>query len=907
MSLDRQQWDAIVIGSGIGGLTTAAYLSTNGKRVLVLEAQSVLGGAAQSFRRKRVFEFNTGAHYVGDCSPDAVIPTAVRGIGLEGEVTFNPMDPDEFDRLVAPGFDFRVPRGWDAFEERLVQSFPAEEEGLRKVVRTLRRMGEAMEQIGAPPRPSLRDLVRNARMLPALRDGAISVQRLFDRHGLSDEARAAVGYISNFVLLPREELAAAVYAYGLHHYVKTGGWYINGSVGKLSHTLARVVRCHGGEVRMRTRVEQVLVERRRAYGVRLDSGEEIYAPVVVSNADIKTTYGKLVPAEHLSKRRVRRFANAGLSGCGFSVYLGVDIDLREHLPAQNIFDIGGLDYQQMLDTMFASSREEFDPDKALLWITSGTLKDEPHPGSEGYASLELTTLTPQNYAFWGLEGGMLDGVDYHRNPAYLEQKRRIEKALVRRTLELLPFLEGHIVWQESSTMLSHEDWTLSRFGAWAGLDFSLKNMLLRPGPRTEIEGLFLTGASSNCGGAILGTLRGGVETAGAVLGRDLWDEVRAGAVFGHGLTDKGFSTPPDESERSRERPLRVGRLERHTADSVIIELDVPPELRDTFAFEPGQYVTICGESGGEQVRRSYSICEPAGTGRLRIGVKHVPGGVFSTHALEQLREGDVLQVAPPRGSFGPVLDPGRGRALAAIAAGSGITPMVSIIETVLAAEPDSTFTLIYGNRSAETTMFRDELAGLCERHGGRLRVEHHLSREAPPDLPGFHRGRVDAAALRAHFADGLKPTAIDEWFLCGPVELVEDAIAVLTEHGVDSSQIKAELFETGIGIPRLRREIAPDAVSTVRLTSGGQANEFTMKSANETVLDAAMRERDDLPYSCRSGTCGECRAKVCDGDIEMVDEPHMALDDTEIARGFVLTCLSHPVSEHVVIDFDATP
>lgn len=904
MHVDATSWDAIVIGSGVGGLTTASYLATNGQRVLVLEAQSVLGGAAQSFRRRRVFEFNTGAHYVGDCSPGAVIPTAIRGIGLEGEVTFNPMDEREFDRIVAPGFDFRVPRGWDAFEQRLVDSFPAEEVELRKITRKLRRMGEAMEQIGAPPRPTMSVLMRNARVLPALSQGAMSIQRLFDRHRLSPGARAALGYISNFVLLPRENLAAAIYAYGLHHYVKTGGWYINGSVGKLSHTLARLVRCHGGEIRMKTRAERVLVEDGRAYGVRLTTGEEIHAPVVVSNADIKTTYGELVPAEHLSSRRVRRFADAGLSGCGFSVYLGVDLDLRDHLPAQNIFDIGGLDYQQMLDTMFSSSREEFDPDKAMLWITSGTLKEDPAPGSEGYSSLELTTLTPQNYSFWGLEGGALDGVDYHRDPAYLEQKQRIEEALVRRTLELLPFLEGHIVWQESSTMLSHEDWTLSRYGAWAGLDFSLKNMALRPGPRTEVSGLYLTGASSNCGGAILGTLRGGVETAGAILGRNLWSEVQGGAVFGHGLTDRSFATPAGPPA-GQDHELRVSAVDRHTDDSVVVEFDVPEALGSTFQFTPGQYLTIRGEAAGEDVRRSYSICEPPGSGRLRIGVKLVPDGVFSTYALERLGVGDRLRVTPPAGSFG-LPTPSGPRSVVAIAGGSGITPMISIVSHLLETEPDSTCTLIYGNQRVESTMFRKELEALASNHHPRLRVQHHLSRQSPPPGPGFKPGRIDPAALKDHFEGSLDPLAVDHWLLCGPVGLVEAAIATLEQYGVDPARIHSEIFDAAVGMLTAPSSIPLDAVAQISLTANAETASFDVKAAAESILDAAIRERDDLPYSCLSGTCGSCLAKVVEGEVEMVEVPHMALEVEARADDFVLTCMTYAASSHVAIDFDAT-
>lgn len=912
-----QDWDAIVVGSGLGGLTTAAYLATNGKRVLVLEARAVIGGAAQTFRRNRVFEFECGTHYVGDCEPDGVIPTVLRGIGLDGEITFNNMDHDEFDHLIAPGFDLRVPRGWDRFEQRLTEAYPKDAKGIRGVLRTLHAFAEVLEVLGAPPTPKPRDLfrlevvrallraartlvvnprelVRRPRALAALPGAGLRLQKLFDLHGLSEAARAAIGYICAFVLLPPAKVATPIYAYALNHYIKSGGWYVHGGAGKVPHTLARVVRSHGGEVRLRTRVEKILVADGRVRGVRVESGETISAPIVVSNADIRTLYGALVDPEHLDPGEVERVQRAGLTPPLFSVYLGVDIDLRQHLRAKHFFLLDNLDIQAGIDS-FAGDGENFVPDKASVWFTSSTVKDEVRPGTEGYSSIELTTATPQSYTFWGLDGGVLDGIDYHRHPAYLARKREIEDALVRKALEAFPFLEGHIVWQESSTMLSHEDYTLTRLGAWAGLDFTLKNMMFRPGPRTEVGGLFITGAGSNCGGAMIGTLRGGVETASAILGRNLWKQVRGGAVFGNGLCDKGFATNP--ATRPGFHALRVSEVERHTADSVVIEFDVPTDLRDTFAFRPGQHLTIRGESEGEVARRSYSICEPTTTARLRVAVKHLPGGLFSTHALEQLRVGDLLEVAPPRGTFTTNL--AEPRSLAAIAAGSGITPIMSIFATALEANENSTATLLYGNRTRASIMFRAELDALRARFPDRFRVEYYLSRET---ADGFHSGRIDAAALDHHLGNGLSPTGVDEWFLCGPTELIDTATAALSTHDVDESRIRSEVFDTESAGARI--VVATDRSSSIELTANGTVARYTM-SQGEPILDAAMQARDDLPFSCLSGSCGSCRAKVLGGEVEVDDSSHIALLDDEIRDGYILTCVSYPRSDIVVVDFDA--
>ncbi|MEA2424844.1 MAG: all-trans-retinol 13,14-reductase, partial [Thermoleophilaceae bacterium] len=209
----RTDWDVVVVGAGVGGLSTAAYLATNGKRVLVLEASKVVGGASQSFRRNRVFDFDCGAHYVGDCEPGGVIPTVLRGVGLEDEVHFTSLDPDRFDRLIGPdGFEFEVPRGWDEFESRLIARFPAETDAVGHVLSTLRGIAEATRTLGGPPAPRPMDVLKHPRATIKLAEGIDSLEHLFDRHDLSDGARTAIGYLCMFLMQPRSEIAAAVYA-----------------------------------------------------------------------------------------------------------------------------------------------------------------------------------------------------------------------------------------------------------------------------------------------------------------------------------------------------------------------------------------------------------------------------------------------------------------------------------------------------------------------------------------------------------------------------------------------------------------------------------------------------------------------------------------------------------------------
>ncbi|HLU44472.1 MAG TPA: 1,2-phenylacetyl-CoA epoxidase subunit PaaE [Natronosporangium sp.] len=368
----------------------------------------------------------------------------------------------------------------------------------------------------------------------------------------------------------------------------------------------------------------------------------------------------------------------------------------------------------------------------------------------------------------------------------------------------------------------------------------------------------------------------------------------------------------------RRRPtfhaLPVSAVDQLTDDALAITFQVPEPLRDTFRFRAGQHLTVrrIDPDTGEDVRRSYSICstpaELGETGRLRIGVKVLPSGAFSQYAANKLAVGDEVEVMPPLGHFTTDFDPARTRRYGGIVAGSGITPVLSLIATGLAIEPHSTFTLFYGNRSTRSVMFVEELADLKDRWPDRLQVVHVLSRE--PGEAELLSGRIDAQRL-PRLLDTFAPHPVDEWFLCGPYGMVLDAREVLIERGVPEEAVRTELFhvpsaepEPGAGSSLSAAAPRADATAgevevTIRLD--GRESTFTM-GRQERVLDAALRVRGELPYSCRGGVCSTCRARVVEGKVQMAT--NWALEPDEVAAGYVLTCQSSPVTDRLVVDYD---
>jgi len=357
-------------------------------------------------------------------------------------------------------------------------------------------------------------------------------------------------------------------------------------------------------------------------------------------------------------------------------------------------------------------------------------------------------------------------------------------------------------------------------------------------------------------------------------------------------------------------PLRVRAIEPDTAEAVIVSFDVPPELRDTFGFTQGQYLTLRKTIDGQDLRRSYSICAGVDDGELRVGVRKVKGGVFSNWINAQLQPGDTLSVMAPQGRFFVPLDPSARRHHVGIAGGSGITPILSIMKTVLAREPGSSFTLVYGNRSLQSTMFKEELEDLKNKYLSRL-VLHHVFSDEPTDSP-LNMGLMNRDKLGEFLRSVVPAATIAHAYICGPFQMNDEAEAALLAAGVPEDRVHIERFgvapqagaAAGAGVGAVVHEAAPGDAEQARVViiRDGLRREIEFRKQQPSILDAAAAAGLEVPFSCTSGVCGTCRAKVVEGEVRM--ERNFALDKAEVAAGFVLCCQAHPLTERVVLSFD---
>ncbi len=351
-------------------------------------------------------------------------------------------------------------------------------------------------------------------------------------------------------------------------------------------------------------------------------------------------------------------------------------------------------------------------------------------------------------------------------------------------------------------------------------------------------------------------------------------------------------------------PLTVKEIIRETPDCVSVSFHVPENLQETFSYTQGQNLTLRKMIGGAEQRRSYSICSSVADKDLKVAIKKVENGVFSTFANEVLKPGDVLDVMPPTGKFNTALDSVNKKQYVAFAAGSGITPVFSIIKTTLQTEPGSECTLVYGNRNRGSIIFREQLEALKDTFINRFRIIHILSRERM-DAP-VNSGRIDEEKLH-ELSRLINYENTDEFFLCGPEAMIFTTRDFLQARGIDKKKIHFELFTTPGQEKAIKYkkdgEIQTGPQSAITVKSDGRSFDFKLAFSSQTnILDAALKEGADLPFACKGGVCCTCKARLVEGEVSM--DVHWGLEEEEIAQGYILTCQSHPVSEKVVVDFD---
>ena len=547
--------DVVIVGAGPGGLTCAAYLAACGQRVVVLEQHDIAGGNSQVFRRHHEgmeFEFDVGLHYVGACRPGGLFPSIFGALGVADRIEYNELDPDGFDVVQLPGLTFAVPAGWDAYRARVVEAFPDEEEAIDACLAVLRAVAGEF-------RLSLVPGVET----PAFDEwGHRTMAELFAHCGLSQEAEAILYHWGGLYGSGPSKTVVMIHALIVDHYME-GAFYPVGGGQVFAARLVQVIEALGGEVRTCTPVEEICVADGRVVGVRTPDGL-ITAPVVVSNADYRRTVMELVGPEHWSPEAVRR-AEESVMAIGLVVaYLVVDIDLASDRPPRNEALFTTMDLEAYYEVL---ERGEW-PEDPFVFVAMASAKDpaNPHLCPPGHTNFQLMTLAPRGYRTWGVEDGPTHGARYRRLPEYRDRKAWITEKLLEGGEKLLGPFRDHIVHLETATPLTQERYTRSTEGTSYGLRFDpSQSGANRPEHRTEIDGLWMVGASTFTGHGIGGAMVGGAIAAGSIVDRPLLVE----SVLGTQLVDAAMIPPDppdfDPVEVSRGSALATRRAEGRAA------------------------------------------------------------------------------------------------------------------------------------------------------------------------------------------------------------------------------------------------------------------------------------------------------------------------------------------------------
>lgn len=539
-------WDAIVVGSGIGGLVCAGYLVASGMRVLVLEQHDVAGGNSHVFRRRRAYQFDVGVHYLGDCGPGGLLPSILSGLGLADRVRFHPMDPDGFDRIVLPSVTVDVPTGWDRYAARLRAALPADADGITQYIDVCSRVARACRGSAMALDPGEK--------LPAvmLRWSRRTLAQLFDHCHLSARARTVLAAQSgNYGSAPASTLVVA-HTMMLDDYLR-GAYYPEGGGQVIAASLVEQLESHGGTLLTRTRVGRILVDDGRATGVELADGTVHRAPVVVSNADYCRTVLELCGGRVNLPEPVVARAEAATMRLPLAVcYVALDCELP--LPSANIWYWPGEDVEAAYARVESGLLDEL----PFAFLSFASLKD-PVLGAAcppGHTNFQIMTACPPGYGHWGLTDGPARGARYRKQPAYLGAKSLLTERMLDLAEAAIGRFRQNIVHVETSTPLTQERYTLSTGGSAYGLQ-TWGRVGQRPEIQSGVEGLYLTGQSILHGGGIVGVATGGAQCASTILGRELLAEARTGVL---GNPDLLPERTPDWD------PLRISRgLQRQQA------------------------------------------------------------------------------------------------------------------------------------------------------------------------------------------------------------------------------------------------------------------------------------------------------------------------------------------------------
>ncbi|WP_280480065.1 phytoene desaturase family protein [Nocardia cyriacigeorgica] len=546
--MSGRDYDAVVIGSGLGGISAAAYLAAAGQRVLVLERYNVIGGTSHVFRRQGRWEFDCGVHYIGDCGPGGVVPSFLSGVGLDDQIEWLPLDSASFDTIVAPDLELRTPHGWDAYLENLCAAFPDDQRGLRRYIGVMRALGKAFDDRAV----SMSSTSEMSRAL--LRSGFAGAWAmapfvsLLVACGLKPRTILALSVQSGALASTPIGVTVGTMVSFLQGFVGHGAWYPRGGGQMLSAAFAEVVVSHGGQIRVNAEVDRILVEGSRVCGVRLTDGEEVRADTVVSDADIIRTYRDLVGYEHLPRATRLRVDNWRMTRPLINGFFGVEIDIQA-TPNSNFYAIPTWDdassllsLTRMAHDLFSRSRDASDRQewaknfatRQPMFVQCSTRRDPSNTRSApaGHAAIEVQTIVPTSPRLWGYDGYDARTTEYRKDREYLAMKELIIEGMLARLDQVYPGASSRVKLTELGTPATQTRFTATTDGAAFGLEPNPGQFgPLRPGVRTPIDGLFTVGTSTRWGPGTEGSMMSGVHAASAITGRDLIAEIRSGVVL----------------------------------------------------------------------------------------------------------------------------------------------------------------------------------------------------------------------------------------------------------------------------------------------------------------------------------------------------------------------------------------
>jgi len=878
-----KDFDVVVIGAGLGGLTAACRLAKEGRRVLVLERHNVPGGYASSFIRGR-FEFEISLHELsglGDEKNRGPIWRLLEEYGVTDKVDFIPI-PD-FYRSVFPDLDITVPVGREDFEAALCDAFPRDAEGIRRFSDTMFRYAE---QALRANRMGPQAVMQAPEEFPVLLEHMNhSLADVLNAQVEDPRARAVLGQIWGYFCQPPSRMAFTIYALGVASYLRFGPAHIKGKSQALSQALMDAVEGLGGEVWLNNGAAHILTSGGAVKGVRAEDGTEVSCPVVVANANPAVTCLELLGRDQVPDWYLRRLGAWSGGASTLNVYLGLDAACGElGLTNHENFVNSGYD----LDAQFYKMLEGFkhDPDGAAVTAYNVVDPDFSPPGT---SSVVITLIA---YADPWLR---LSPYEYERMKGEMAEK------MVKLAERIAPDLRSHIEEMEVATPLTNMRFTRNLGGSIIGFDQTFQGSgLVRMPARGPLDGLYFAGAWVNIGGGYEPSLYSGYLTAGEVL-EDLErggrDAAAAGKLRERLESEAGEAAPLGEQtaeeirkpERLHPRRLRlrVEEVIRETSSACSFRLSA--ESGELPLFRAGQYVNLFVEVDGVKTSRPYSIASAPGEPHYLLTVRRVEGGFVSTWLLENLRAGMVLEATAPAGSF--VHEPLRdGRNLVFLAGGSGVTPFRSIILDAVNERKEISVHLVYGSRDPSDVIFREELEGLAREHPW-LRVDLVIS-EPPPGWEG-RCGMLDAATLRELVGDVRGKT----FYVCGPNPMYPFCQGALRELGVPDRLVRREVYGPAQDVTTEPDWPGGDPGRVFRVREERSGREFEAL-AGRPLLDSLEGAGLESNPVCRAGECTYCRTRLVEGEVWSPQRVRARWADNRF--GFIHPCMSYPRSDLVI-------